>query len=123
MGKYTPKQYAEVLYDLVGNAPSAGTKNPIKNFIAAVVKNGDMSKTNLIISEFEKICLFEKGEKKIEVTTIGGKESFPAGQLKGEVIFRDDEKVLGGVRIRIDDKLIDNTLRARVSRLKESLEV
>ncbi len=123
MGKYTPKQYAEVLYDLVNEASESRSKETIKKFVGAMLKNGDLSKANLVIQEFEKVYLLRSGKEKIEVTTVDKDSSKLKDKLKGEVVFREDAKILGGVRIKVGDKLIDNTLRARVNRLKESLEI
>jgi F-type H+-transporting ATPase subunit delta len=123
MNRFSSRQYAEVLYELVEKASKNESKDIIKKFVAVLVKNGDMSKISLITQEFEKIHLSKIGKEKIEVTTTGEDGSKLKSELKGEVTLKEDARILGGVRIKIGDKLIDNTLRARVNRLKGSLEI
>ncbi len=122
--RYTPKEYAETLYGLTDRISERAAKNVIRRFVKALSDNNDLSKTGLIVEEFEKIWREAQGRKKVEVT-VAPKENTAhlKEKLKGDVIFEEDPNILGGIKIRIGDKLIDNTIRARINRLKESLGV
>jgi len=122
--KYSPREYARALYDLIERATESASEETVKKFVKALAANGDLSQAEMIVEEFEKVWRRRRGEEKIEVAAARREDALPLGEkLKGEIFFKEDPKVLGGVKIRIGDKLIDNTIRARINRLKESLGV
>jgi len=122
--KYLPKKYARALYELVEETPEGRVKDLVKKFAKTLAENGDLTEAGLVVEEFERIWRQAQGREKIEVT-VAKKGEFASlkEKLKGDVQFKEDPKILGGVKIKIGDKLIDNTLRARISRLKESLGI
>ncbi len=119
--KYTSKQYARALYELAAESPK---KLPFifKGFAHTLLKNNDLSKSEEIMREFEKIYYEESGVTRIEVSAADEEvgKSFDR-KIGGDNVFKKDQGLIGGVKIKIGDEMIDNTLHGRLRRLKESL--
>ena len=121
MTRYSSKQYARALYELAAESPQ---KLPpiLKGFVRAILKNNDLSKSKEIMKEFEKIYYEESGIPRIEVSAADEEVGKSFDQKIGrDNIFKKDQGLIGGVKIKIGDEMIDNTLYGRLRRLKESL--
>ncbi|MEI7777478.1 MAG: hypothetical protein WCI52_02630 [bacterium] len=89
--KYSPRQYAESLYDLTKDGES---KN-IKKFAEFLYANGESSLLPEISYQFTSIWKERNG-------------------ITREIIETED-----GIKIRENDLLVDNTISERINRLKE----
>ena len=122
MGKYTPKQYARALYELLSDGSSKNSHAVIRNFVGALRKNNDLSKGGEIMRWFEKIYHEESGKPLVEVSAVDeGARELLSRKIKGEIVFKKDPRIVGGVRIKIGDEMIDNTIKVRLERLREAL--
>lgn len=84
-----------------------------------------------ILEMFEEFCREESREATAYVETASPLSDEEAAQLKaslerilGKTITLDitvDETLLGGLRVRVGDKLFDSTLKSRLAALKERL--
>ena len=122
MGKYTPKQYARALYELLSEGSSKNSHTVIRNFVGALRKNNDLSKGGEIMRWFEKIYHEGSGKPLVEVSAVDeGARELLSRKIKGEIVFKKDPRIVGGVRIKIGDEMIDNTIKVRLERLREAL--
>ena len=71
---------------------------------------------------FEKIYHEESGKPLVEVSAVDeGARELLSRKIKGEIVFKKDPRIVGGVRIKIGDEMIDNTIKVRLERLREAL--
>ena len=130
--KITAKQYAESLYEAVQDKNNSQIKNSINNFFSILIQNNDIAKAEEIAKEFEKIWNTEQGI--IEAEVVSAKEldnkivkllNNYIAELSGseKVILNQKIKkdILGGAVIKFEDKILDGSLRARLSELKSEM--
>ncbi len=131
--KVNPKQYASLLYDLTEGKSEKEISSALQKFSNLLKKNNHLSKLSLILEEFNTIWnkkkniveanIFSAREidsdlKKIIINYIK-KSSGASEVVLGEEI---DSDILGGVVIKYQDKIIDNSLKNRVKNLARVLE-
>lgn len=120
--KYTPKQYARALYEILAEKGSKNTNSVIRDFVNVLRKNNDLSKGNEVMNRFEEIYHEESGMPLFEVSAADDRSGEILNKkIKGEVNFKKDQRLIGGARVRIGDEMVDNTLRARLERLRGAL--
>lgn len=129
--RFTPKQYAVTLKEVLENTAPNDTDKILDNFVAVLAENNDLAKFQEISEEFHKLELADKGLKQAEVTSakpfskdlekqildklndlVGSKV-----ELKKEV----DENLIGGLVIRMDDQVIDLSTKRSLEELKNEL--
>ncbi|MFA6393982.1 MAG: ATP synthase F1 subunit delta [Patescibacteria group bacterium] len=130
--KISAKQYARGLYEAVQEKKDGEVKGVLKKFIEVLVKNNDFKKAKDVIRNLDKIFREEEGilEAEIVVASPLKKEMVKivkdyvteaSGAKKVEVAERVDKNILGGIIIKYEDKIIDGSLKSRLSRLKMEL--
>lgn len=120
--KYTPKQYARALYELLAGSPVKDSNSVLRGFVNALRENNDLSRGEEIMSWFEKIYHEESGKPLFEVKVAEEKsEKILAQEIKGDVRFKKDRGLVGGARIRVGDLMVDNTIKVRLERLRAAL--
>ncbi|MCK5510209.1 ATP synthase F1 subunit delta [Candidatus Parcubacteria bacterium] len=130
--KITAKQYAESLYEAVQDKNNSQIKNSINNFFNILIQNNDLAKAEAIVKEFEKIWNIEQGI--IEAKVVSAKEldnkiikllnnyiTKLSGAEKVILNQKINKDILGGVVIKFEDKILDGSLRARLSELKSEM--
>lgn len=129
--KFSSKQYAEALYDSLEGTDPKEIDLVLNNFVEILAANNDVKLYPQIEEEFHKLELAKKGSKLAQVTSARplSKEnerdiiSELNKLVKGDVELKKkiDEKILGGVVIRLDDQLIDASVKNQLEELKEEL--
>ena len=129
--KFSAKQYAEALYDSLEGTNPQDLDLVLNNFVEVLATNNDIKLFPEIENEFHKLELEKKGVKQVEVTT-----SHPLTKenerniieelnklVKGDVELKKkiDERILGGVVIRMDDQMIDASVQNELNNLKQEL--
>ncbi|MFN7039497.1 MAG: ATP synthase F1 subunit delta [Alphaproteobacteria bacterium] len=102
--------------------------NTTKNFCFFLVKNKRLYALPYIIEEFFNLLADKKGEMKAEVTSA---EKLTAQQVMSittslEALYKKkinlnliiDEEILGGLIIKINSKMLDNSFRSQLQKLK-----
>jgi F-type H+-transporting ATPase subunit delta len=128
--KFTSKQYAQALHDSLSETSPKDHDMVLDNFVKILAQNGDLGKYDEISSELKRFELEKKGIKEAEVTV--AKEMEFNHQLvdelnkiagnKIEITKKVDESLIGGVVVRIDDTLIDASIRTQLSNLNSQLK-
>lgn len=129
--KFSAKQYAQTLHDSLSESKPPDTDKILDNFVTVLVENNQIRLFDEIADEFMKIDLDRKGIKLAEVSSAKplslANEQKIIEQLnhlvssKVQLKKQIDENLLGGVVIRLDDKLIDISVKNELSQLKTDL--
>lgn len=128
--KFTVKQYAESLVGVLETTAPKQQDLVIDNFIRILTDNGDLAAYEKIIAEVEKIFGNKDETSQVTVTTAGDTNVAPSllkelnkfSKDKTEVTKVRDDEILGGVVIRVDDTLIDASLKTQLDNLEEDLK-
>lgn len=127
--KFTTKQYAQCLVEVLETTSPNHQDKVIDNFISILRQNGDLTAYEKIISEVE--IMFEKhhSTSQATITTATGasistnllRELNRFGKKHVNVQERTDKEIIGGVVIRVDDTLIDASLKTQLDNMKNNL--
>lgn len=127
--RYSKEQYAQALYEALQDSAPKSHDTVIDNFIKTLKDNGDLGSYEAIIESYEKFDKQLRGVKEVEVTTAGATVNKSLlndlNILVGkdaEVIHKTDDKIVGGVVIRIDDTLIDGSIKHQLDNLGNTLK-
>jgi F-type H+-transporting ATPase subunit delta len=129
--RLTAKQYAQTLYDSLQDTAAKDHDKILENFAKILAINNDTKLMDQIEAEYDKIEKSAKGIKIAEVTSAHPLEKHTEKEIieqlnklagmKVELRKKVDEKILGGVVIKLDDTLIDASVKKSLEELKGSL--
>ncbi len=129
--KYLAKQYAQALIEALESASPKDQEVILDNFVKVLADNNDLRLFEQIAEEFHKLELAQKGIKQVEVTTAHplNKENEQAiihelnKLVKGNLQLKKkvDESVIGGVVIRLEDQMLDASLKHNLEQLRKDL--
>jgi F-type H+-transporting ATPase subunit delta len=128
--KYTPLQYAQALYEAVHETNAKDHDVVLDNFVKILAQAGDLNKYQEIEKEYHLLEMKEKGISSAEVTVAKDME-VNANLLKDlneiignklEIKKQVDEGIIGGVVVRVDDTLIDASIKTQLDSLNKSLK-
>ena len=127
MKKNTNKQLAAALHETTKDACGADLEKIIKNFVLLLCKERKIKQAGNIISEFLKYAKKQAGIAEVEIITtremddsIINKVQAVLGQ-KIEAIKKVDNRLLGGLIIKIEDTIFDASIKTQINRLKLSI--
>jgi F-type H+-transporting ATPase subunit delta len=128
--KISPQNYAQALYEAVQDANPKDHDLILDNFAKILAQNGDLNIVEKIDEEYRRLEMKEKGIREAEVTFARSQEinSTMVNQLneivgnKVEIKSKVDEGIVGGVIIKIDDTLIDASVRTQLENLNQQLK-
>src|ERR1700690_194327 len=128
--KLTSQQYAHALFDAVSETAPHDHDKVLDNFVKILAQNGDLGKYDEIDAEFRKLKLESQGIKEAEVTVareaelnhsiISELNKVVSGKL--EIKQKIDESIIGGVVVRVDDTLIDASIKTQLNNLNQNLK-
>lgn len=132
MRNHTPKTLATAFHEAIRGVSAKEREDVIKNFVAMLGKKHMLGKSKEIIEAYKKMSLASDGIVEAEVTTAlplaDGDEEKLKKYLKKDFKADDivihhklDEQLLGGIKIKIGDTIIDNSLQGRLTTLKHHL--
>lgn len=130
MAKFTTKQYAQALYEAVHETNAKDHDVVLDNFVKILAQAGDLNKYPEIEKEYHLLEMKEKGMSSAEVTVAKDME-VNANLLKDlneiignklEIKKQVDEGIIGGVVVRVDDTLIDASIKTQLDSLNKSLK-
>ncbi len=128
--KITSQQYAQALMDAVNETNPKDYDKVLDNFVKILSQNNDLAKYEEIEAAFRKLKLSAEGIKEAEITIAKDieinhaiiKELNQAVGNKLEIKKKVDESLIGGVVVRVDDTLIDASVKTQLSNLNNSLK-
>ncbi len=115
--------------DALNNALKSALPREIAYFLSLMCKNGDIDKVTLVIGEYKLLYNKAKGIKTVKVTStqpltnpqiddLGKKlEKITDGKVVLEL--KVDKNIIGGIKVELDEKVFDGSLKRRFELLKE----
>lgn len=125
----TSKQYAEALHEALSETDAKSHDLVINNFVKVLKANNDLDKYEKIINAYGDYVKSESTKVNAEIITARPMERNKdiletLNKLAGkdaQVTQKVDERLIGGVVIKVDDTLIDGSIKGQLSRLKKAL--
>ncbi len=127
MSNYNIEQYAHTLYEVISDTKDSDYDKVINNLITVLKSNNDLGKYEQIVQKYEEIYYQSKQNPNIEVTTTSNDKSKAIVESLNKIIkngnftTKSDDKIIGGVTIKIDDTLIDGSIKTQLDNLHNSL--
>ena len=110
----------------------AGRSDVLQNTLALLVRNGREAYLDLMVDEFYAVRSEREHRQRVHVVTACELSDADRARLRerletalGKDVRMDeriDPGVIGGIRVELDGKVLDGTVRARLSDLRSSLE-
>ena len=121
------KQIAKTVVDKLEEADNQTVKDELKSLIAFLAKENKMHIWREIIREIEAYWKEKFGASRIQVVSAHAVSSEMIKQIEemakgADIEIRINEKLIGGVIMRIDDKRIDGSIAGKLRRMKQSLK-
>jgi len=131
MPKITSTQYATALFDAISETAPHDHDKVLDNFVKILAQNGDLGKFDEIDEEFRKLKLGSQGIKEASVTVAKDVEMnsnliHSLNEIIGtkvEIKKQVDESIIGGVVVRVDDTLIDASVKTQLRSLNNELKL
>lgn len=125
--KYTPKQYAQALYESLKEVKEEDADLISKNFYNILLRNNDLKLVNKIIENIEEIDKKERNIFEVKISSADKLTPETISKLRtlmgdrAQIKEKVNPKLIGGLKIQIEDLLIDGTIKEKLNKLKRSL--
>ena len=125
--KITNKSFATALYEFTDGLKGEKLNEALRQFVLLLVKYHKLKQGARIIEEFEKYAKKKAGIVEIEITSARKLSENTLNHIKKifgehtESVEIVDESLLGGMKVRTDDKILDASLKTQLLNLKQSL--
>jgi F-type H+-transporting ATPase subunit delta len=127
--KFRLEQYVQALYDTFQETKPKDYDRVIANFVEILKSNGDLEHYERIIASYEEFDRKQKGITEIEVTTareaqVNEKLIRELNEVAGNDVTikrKVDENLIGGVVIKVEDTLIDGSIKTNLQNLHKRL--
>ncbi len=123
----TPKDYAIALFEATKDAKGADLHDILHQFVTLIFKAGLIKQSDKIISEFIKYGKKQSGVIDIEITSARPLTEKIVTEIKKafgnkvEATEKVNPGIIGGVRIKTEDKIFDASLQKQLKLLKQSI--
>ncbi len=127
MKKVSNKQYAEALYEISKDLEGEELTKALQQFVAVLACNNKLKQGDNIIGEFEKYIKKQEGIVEIKIESARKLDEETLEEIKKvfgkkvEATTKTRKKILGGVRVKTGDRILDGSLKAQLTNLKQSL--
>ena len=125
--KISNKQFAEALYELTKDVEGDELTEVLTSFVKLLSGRQKLKQADNIIKEFETYSKKQEGIVSIEIKSARKLDNEVVDQIK-EVFGRKVEaemvvskKMLGGISVRTEDKILDGSLKTQLNTLKLKL--
>jgi F-type H+-transporting ATPase subunit delta len=125
--KVSNKQLAVGLYEAVQGAKSADLSKILANFIELLYRKRKLRKSEFIIDEYIKYSKMKDGINEIEITSARELDDKVVNAIKKifgaktEASARIDANLIGGIKIRTEDRILDASIRTQLNKLKQAI--
>lgn len=127
MAKKFPLQYGKILYELTKDIEGENQlKQTLECYINYLQDKQALHQIEYIIEEYQNLKQEEQGKEKLEITFARNIDDNVIEQLKESFDVRQaevnqDESIIGGVKIRKGNTVIDGSVKSQLSKLKQNL--
>ncbi|HAM88915.1 MAG: ATP synthase subunit delta [Candidatus Falkowbacteria bacterium GW2011_GWC2_38_22] len=130
--KIKAKQYALALLELLKDKKEKEISGCLDKFIKALIQNNQISQIDKILDFFNIYWNKEKSEIDAEVSSVEALDKHSLKEISGYIqtksqaqkvnlIERQDKEILGGMVLKYGDKILDNSVRARLRGVKAEM--
>ena len=123
--KYAPRHYAHALLRALEKTPARSRADLIKHFVQVLSENNDMAAWRGVTEEFERSYNEKHHIQKVYIAAAAVDATRAVRRVfagkKFSVSERIDPSLGGGAAIRVGDMMADNTVKARISKLRAAL--
>lgn len=125
--KISNKQLAKALYEATKDLKVNDVKKVLAGFVAILACEHKLKKSDFIIEEYIKYAKAGEGIQEIEITSARELDEKTLNHIKKafgdntEATVKIDESLLGGVRVKTEDRILDASLKTQLMKLKSLL--
>ena len=130
--KISPKKLAQALYEITDGKAKHEAEVLLKKFAEVLVAQNMAGKVDAVIVEFSKIWDEQRGIIRASVTSARGLDQYMIKDLENYIIKiagakevqmeeNVDKNILGGVILKYRDKILDASLKAKLSSFKNAI--
>lgn len=128
--KLTPSQYAQALYDAIQQTNPKDHETVLDNFVKVLAQNGDLAKHAEIEQEYQTLDLRGQGIKQASFVTAREMEvNKPILDHLNKIVGsktnvnkKVDDQLVGGVLVKVEDTLIDASIKSQLANLNRELK-
>ncbi len=128
--KLTSQQYAQALYDAIHETAPKDHDLIMDRFVQILAQNGDLNKHSEIEAAYKKLEAEAKGFKQAEVTVaremeINSNLITHLNEIVGnklEIKQQIDSGIIGGIVMKVDDTLLDASVKTQLNNLNKELK-
>ncbi|OGY50639.1 MAG: ATP synthase F1 subunit delta [Candidatus Buchananbacteria bacterium RIFCSPLOWO2_01_FULL_56_15] len=127
--KLTTKQIARALYDALKDSAPAARQQVIENFVRLLHELHIVSKAEKIIADFVTCYNEAEGIEPVTVETASALSATEQAEIAGQLASTLNKKIeltqlvspllIGGLRLRYGDTVIDGSIEARLRQLRQ----
>ena len=130
--KITAQQYAKTLLELTDGKTEQAVSDVVKKFVEVLKKDGQIKNAGKIMEKFSEIYNAKHGiveanvissrelsRDKIDQVENFVKEKYSAREVIAKNII--DEKIKGGIIIKVGDEVLDASINGQLKRLEKQL--
>lgn len=127
MPKISNKQYAQALYEITLNVEGNALDTALKTFVELLVSKHKLKQAYTIIDEFIAYSKKQEGIVELEIISARTLDETTVRKIKEvfgkkvEAIERIDESLISGVQVKMEDKILDGSIKTQLKTLKNSL--
>lgn len=127
MQKNSPKDYAVALFEVTKNIDKSDLKNVLEQFTLILFREGKIKQVDEIIAEFIKHNKQQAGEIDIEITSARPLTAKLVSEIKkafGTKVGATEKinpELIGGIKVKTENKIFDASLQKQLKLLKQSL--
>ena len=127
MAKTSNKQYAEALYEVTQDLKGSDLSSVIKTFVEILVRDHKLKQGDNIIAEFERTVKKASGVVELEITSARELDKKTVEEIKQtfgknvEAVAHIDESIIGGIKVKLEDKILDGSVKTQLKSLKQQL--
>ncbi len=122
------EQYAKALFEALHESRPEDHEKILDNFVRVLSQNGDLKLYDLIEAAYQKLETADQGIKEVEITTAQPQKSKEILEhlnkiIGGKVQIKEkiDQDIIGGVVVRVDDTLIDGSIKNSLKQLRKAI--
>jgi len=125
--KTSNRQYAAALAEVLESAKPKEQARVLQEFAEILKRHHKLHQGNAIIHEYEQVMKKQEGIEEVEITVAREQDKKVVDKIKkmfneeSEFTIQIDETMLGGVKIKTADKILDGSVLTQIKNLKKSL--
>ncbi len=125
--KFSNKQLAKILVDLVEAHPN-DVNAATDEFISWLSSIGELKKYRDVIKAVDAVWIEKNGVATVSIESAHELSSSLAESLEkissgAEIKTSVDEQLIGGAKIRIDERIIDGSIKGQLEQLTKELSI